>query len=80
VLTAEVEHLLRFGDAANRQTGEHQVWAELLKTGTAVGAGVVRIDQTADANKVTCFEIADGRTDLGDPSDNLVARHACATK
>jgi hypothetical protein len=56
--------------------GEHQVRAELLKTGAAVGTALFRIDQTAEANKVTCFEIADGRTDLGDPSNNLVSRNA----
>ena len=52
------------------------VRAELLKAGAAVRAGAIRIDQTADADKVARFELVDRRTHLGDPPDDLVAGHA----
>ena len=59
-----------------RAVGEHHVRAELLKPGPAVGAGVVRIDQAADADEIARLKLADGRTHLGDSADDLVARHA----
>ena len=68
------------GDApevfVRRAVGEGLVWAELLMTSPALGAGAVRIDQATDARKVAQLELGDCGTDLGDPADDLVARHA----
>ena len=55
--------------------GEDHVRAELLEAGLAIRAGVVGIDQAADARQVARLELGDGRADLGDPTDDLVARH-----
>ena len=59
-----------------RVVGERHVRAELLEPGLAVGAGAVGIDQAADAGEVAGLEFGDGRSHLGDPADDLVARHA----
>ncbi len=59
--------------------GEDLVWAELLKASPAMGAGAVRIDQAADAGQIARLELGDRGTDLGDPADDLAARHAGVT-
>jgi hypothetical protein len=56
--------------------GEGLVWAQLFQAILAIGAGMVRINQTADARQVARLELRDGGTDLGDPADDLVARNA----
>ena len=56
--------------------GEGLVWAELLKASLAMGACAVRIDQATDTCEVARLELRDRGTDLGDPADDLVARHA----
>ena len=56
--------------------GQYHVRAELLEALAAVRAGAVRIDQAADADEVARLELGDRATDLGDPADDLVARHA----
>ena len=53
--------------------GENLVRAQLLQAIPAIGAGVVRIDQAADARKVARLELCDCGADLGDPADYLVA-------
>ena len=55
--------------------GEGHVRAELFETGLAVRAGAVRIDQAADAGKVAGLVLGDGRADLGDAPDDLMAGH-----
>ena len=65
------------GDAAQvlvgRVVGEGGIWAELLQAGLALGAGVVRIDQAADRGEVARLVLGNGRADLGDAPDDLVA-------
>ncbi len=56
--------------------GESHVRAELLKTGPAIGAGAVGINQAADGGKVAGLELGDCGADLGDTADDLVAGNA----
>ena len=53
--------------------GERHVRAELLEARFALGAGAVRVDQAADRGEVAGLELGDGRADLGDAADDLVA-------
>ncbi len=55
--------------------GEDLVRAKLLKSILALGAGPVRVDQTADRGEVPGLERGDCGADLGDTADDLVARH-----
>ena len=55
--------------------GEGLIRAELFKSILAVGAGPVRVDQAADRGEVPGLEPGDGGADLGDTTDDLVARH-----
>ena len=54
--------------------GEGHVRAELLEAGLALGAGAVRVDHAADRGEVAGLELGDGRADLGDAADDLMAR------
>ncbi len=56
--------------------GEREVRAELLETLPATWAGMVGIDHAADGDEVAGFVLRDGRANLGDTADDLVARDA----
>ena len=53
--------------------GEPQVRAEILKPSLAPGAGAVGVDQAADCGEVARLVLGNGRADLGDTPDDLMA-------
>ena len=52
------------------------MWAELLKIGLALRAGLIGVHEAADADDVAEFMLGDGGTDLGDASDDFMAGDA----
>src|SRR5438132_963959 len=58
-----------------RVEGEDHVRAELLKTTFAIRTAAIRIHHATDCDKFARFVLCHGRTDLGDATDDLMARH-----
>src|SRR5438046_5640595 len=56
-----------------RIEGKNHVRAELLETSLALRAGAVRIDHAADRGEIPGLVLGDGRPDLDNTADDLVA-------
>ena len=65
------------GDAAKmfvrRIESECHVWAELLEVTFAICAAPVGVDHATNRDEIAFLVLGNGRTDLGYPTDNLMA-------
>src|ERR687888_2462101 len=57
-----------------RVIGEGHVRTILLKTGLAVGAVTIGVNQTADCSNVAGLKLGDCRADLSDTANDLMSR------
>jgi hypothetical protein len=59
-----------------RVVGEGYVWAELLETGSALGAVAVGVNQAAYCSMVAGLELGDCGADFGDTANDLMSGNA----
>ena len=59
-----------------RVVGESHMSAELLETGSALGAVAVEVNRAADCDMVAGLELGDCGANLGDTADNLMSGNA----
>jgi hypothetical protein len=75
----DIVRISAIGDASNvhvwRVVGESHVWAELLETGSALGAVAVGVNQAADCSMVARPELGDCGANLGDTANDLMSRN-----
>jgi hypothetical protein len=62
--------------SVGKVVGEHEIGAELLLAGLALGTRAVRVDHATDRGQVARLEVRDGRAYLRHSPYDLVARNA----